>query len=170
MYYLIDYENLGNNAIIGANNLNKDDNVVIFYNENSTIKLNTHIQLEKCVAKKEYYNVKSKTSNALDFQLSSYVGSLIKKEKNICIISKDRGFQAVVDFWKEKENFDILIGASILDVLLDFKLISTEYYNEKEKIEKIIIESQDKRSLHNSLVKTFKNTMGSNLYKLIKNV
>ena len=46
--------------------------------------------------------------NALDFQLSTYLGYLIHEAKDsyFYIISKDNGFKHVVDFWKRTFRFD----------------------------------------------------------------
>ena len=59
--------------------------------------------------------------NALDFQMSSYVGFLISKYPNekINIVSNDKGFENLLSFWRE-QGFDNLelrknIGLNLTD-------------------------------------------------------
>ena len=53
-------------------------------------------QLRLCIF---YFGGKA---NALDFQLSTYLGACVQKhpEKKYYIISKDSGYDYVCDFWK----------------------------------------------------------------------
>lgn len=46
----------------------------------------------------------NKTANALDFQLCSYLGYLIRggSKSSYCILTNDKGFDAAVSFWAEK--------------------------------------------------------------------
>lgn len=65
--------------------------------------------LEKIIRRKinfEVYKVGSGSKNALDFQLSSFMGYIIaKNEDKECIfyiVSKDTGFDHLIDFWRKK--------------------------------------------------------------------
>lgn len=82
------------------------DALVVFYSENS--KSITLDILDRIVALKLKYSsfkVRVGTKNALDFQLVSYLGFLIGHGENTAkyhIVSEDKGFDAVADFWKKQ--------------------------------------------------------------------
>jgi len=114
--YLIDYENTKD--LTGINNLNSDDVVVIFYSQKANaLSFDAHREIMASKAKIEYKCVTVGGQNALDFQLSSYLGYLIKQNENkafqIYIISKDKGFSFVKSFWKQEKSIDILISNNL---------------------------------------------------------
>lgn len=116
-YYLIDFENLKN--INGCDTLLEDDTIVFFYSKNAnTLSFELHIELSECKANKEYIKAESGGKNALDFQLSTYVGYLIANNPNdeIYIISKDSGFQNVLSFWKQKGKDVLKLRKNIVEV------------------------------------------------------
>lgn len=115
-YYLIDFENLKN--ISGCATLLENDTIVFFYSKNAnTLSFELHIELSECKANKEYIKAESGGKNALDFQLSTYVGYLIAKNPNeeIYIISKDAGFQNVLSFWKQKGKGVLKLRKNIVE-------------------------------------------------------
>ena len=94
--------------------MSSDDYVIIFYSQKvNTISFDVHKELLSSTAKIEYKFVDVGGQNALDFQLSSYLGYLINKiesaECKICIVSKDKGFAFVTAFWKKEKNIDIQV-------------------------------------------------------------
>lgn len=102
--YLIDFENVTSAGISGIQKLTKDDKVYIFYTVNaSNMSFAAHMNLLSSPAEVIYYNVTSGGKNALDFQLSSFLGYLISRgeDKNFCIISNDRGYDHVKSFWEK---------------------------------------------------------------------
>ncbi|MFR5876316.1 MAG: PIN domain-containing protein [Eubacterium sp.] len=103
--FLIDYENESGRLVEGISliKLTRKDEVIIFYTKNATrITMELHRELENTKAKKEYIKVESGSPNALDFQLSSYLGACINEnpEKEYYIVSRDKGFEAVCIFWR----------------------------------------------------------------------
>lgn len=103
-YYLIDYENVHKTGFNGLINLNSADNVIIFYSGNADkITFNLHQQIIDSKADITYFEVKAGGKNALDFQLSTYLGYLIgnSKKAKYYIVSNDKGFEYVRDFWKK---------------------------------------------------------------------
>ncbi len=68
------------------------------------------MQMHQCICNSKanfrYYEITAGGKNALDFQLSTFLGFLISKnpEESFYIISKDRGFQRVIGFWEERKN------------------------------------------------------------------
>jgi len=106
MIYLIDYENVRN--LTWLNGLTNADRVIIFYTKNAnTLTFDEHVLLQKTEAKIEYKKVVV-GNNALDFQLSSYLGFLIGQDfTDFCIVSKDCGYDSIIDFWKNEKNISI---------------------------------------------------------------
>lgn len=103
-YYLIDYENTGENGLRGIPELHEDDCIVIFYSENADkISFDMHQKLIESKAVIEYRKISTGKRNALDFQLSTYLGYLIARcdKDSFYIVSKDNGYRVVVDFWKD---------------------------------------------------------------------
>lgn len=100
--YLIDFENVKSKGLIGIDRLCENDKVIIFYSENSdTISFEMHMKVMETLAGVEYLKVRVGGKNALDFQLCSMVGFLAAKDiyTNISIISNDKGFDKLHDFW-----------------------------------------------------------------------
>lgn len=107
--YLIDFENVQKYGLYGISSLTSDDHVVIFYSQQPKI-----IDMIKELEKKykstffELYHIDGTGKNYLDFQMVTYIGFLIgsmKKEQagntNIIVVTKDRGYDASVNFWKQ---------------------------------------------------------------------
>ena len=104
MVYLVDFENVTSAGISGIQRLTKEDKVYIFYTVNAAnMSFAAHLNLLSSPAEIIYYNVASGGKNALDFQLSSFLGYLISKgeEKDFCIISNDKGYEYVRTFWEK---------------------------------------------------------------------
>lgn len=101
--YLIDFENVTSAGISGIQRLTKEDKVYIFYTVNAAnMSFAAHMNLLSSPAEVIYYNVTSGGKNALDFQLASFLGYLISKgdDKDFCIISNDKGYDHVKNFWE----------------------------------------------------------------------
>ncbi len=105
-YYLIDYENTGENGLKGVMDLNENTCTVIFYSENADkISFDMHQKLRECRTAIEFRKISTGKKNALDFQLSTYLGYLIAKceDDRFYIVSKDSGYRVVIDFWKGRD-------------------------------------------------------------------
>ncbi len=103
-YYLLDYENINSDNIKDLAMLSEGDGLVIFYSEACK---NLDLDMINVILKKrlklEVYPVVTGTKNALDFQLASYMGRLIGSNGTQCsyyIISNDKGFDCLCEFWK----------------------------------------------------------------------
>ena len=98
--YLIDYENTGISGLTGIETLKKNDRVYLFYGiYTGSITFDTHIALNNTKAKIKYIKIDKSAKNYLDFQLATMSGYLIAKNKdtNFIIVSRDNGFNSVVD-------------------------------------------------------------------------
>ena len=115
--------------------------------------------------------------NALDFQLVSYLGYMIREapEENYCIISNDKAFDLVGRFWQEK-NVNVCCAVSLeqaeesgehsrLHSELE-KLITNS--DELEFVEKCINELTTKSGINNRIVKKYGTTRAGEIYRLIK--
>lgn len=79
-YYLIDFENVKTDGIKDLHGVHKGDVMTFFYSENcKNISLEVLDSISKLKVKYKGFNVKVGTKNALDFQLTSYLGYLIGK-------------------------------------------------------------------------------------------
>ena len=114
--YLVDFENVTSAGISGVQKLTKEDKVYIFYTANAAnMSFAAHLNLLSSPAEIIYYNVSSGGKNALDFQLSSFLGYLISQgqDKQFYIISNDRGYEHVKNFWELSGMADgVTINAS----------------------------------------------------------
>jgi hypothetical protein len=101
--FLIDFENVHSEGMLGVDHLTENDEVVIFYSNNAdSITFDILHKLMFCRSKLSYYKIKRGGKNALDFQLSCYLGYRIHSdpEAEFYIISKDNGYDFIVDFWE----------------------------------------------------------------------
>lgn len=115
--YLIDFENVGSDGLCGTEALTADDRIYIFYSSNSgRISMKMHQCICQSNADFKYFEISAGGKNALDFQLSTFLGYLISQdgENEIFIISKDRGFRHVLSFWKERSEQLGITGFSLI--------------------------------------------------------
>ncbi len=183
--YLIDYENTKNLA--GIKNLTAEDFVVIFYSQNAnSLTFEIHKEIVSSAAKIEYKCVGVGGQNALDFQLSSYLGYLIKSTENtqcdIYIVTKDKGFSYVTSFWKSEKNVNIKILSTLSKTPTDnatappdnvetlLRQLHLELKeNEIEEILAMLAKYKTTQTINGYLNKLFKDsTKAGTILKLIK--
>lgn len=173
--YLVDYENTKN--LTGINNLFSDDYVVIFYSQKAnSISFDVHKEILSSNANIEYKFVDVGGQNALDFQLSSYLGYLINKIENteckIYIVSKDKGFSFVTAFWKKEKSIDIQVLTNLTGKTENNNF---ELSKQNDDIESALAKSNISLTANETkeitaMVKKYKTiqTINSNLNKLLK--
>ncbi|MCR4673802.1 MAG: hypothetical protein K5675_02235 [Lachnospiraceae bacterium] len=133
--FLIDYENVNAAGLEGIKKLATGDQVHIFYSDRiKNIPFEKSIELSKSSAKIEYIETHKVAKNYLDFQLSTYLGYLVGKEKEgtFIIVSKDTGFDSVVDFWKGR-NVTISRSETISNLKKENPKKSLNKKNKKNK-------------------------------------
>ena len=106
-YYFIDYENVHADGFTGAENLGEMDVICVMYTEQSkAFSLELVEKIARQHAKLESYKAGTGAKNSLDFQLASYLGYMIAKSEGaddrFYIVSRDTGFNHLVDFWAER--------------------------------------------------------------------
>ncbi len=102
-HFLVDYENIGEAGLKGIEDLGSDTSTVIFYSEHADkISFDMHQVLCRCASRLEFRKAQTGKKNALDFQLSTYLGYLVASHPGdrFFIISKDNGYHVVMDFWE----------------------------------------------------------------------
>ena len=111
-YYLIDYENVGSEGFKGCGKLRETDIIHLFYTDNSR-KIDLDIINDHGESKLITHKVPTGNQSA-DMHLGSYLGYLIGKECagqdeecKIVVISKDTGFDHIIEFWKAEKNVKI---------------------------------------------------------------
>lgn len=104
MIILVDFENVDERGLNGVETLRETDHLIIFHNGTNKMTFGMHKRLADAKCQCEYIELKKQGRNALDFQLTTYLGYLIAKnpKEHFEIISGDIGFDAVVDFWIER--------------------------------------------------------------------
>ncbi len=173
-YYLVDYENVKSDGFKGIDLLTKDDEVYVFYSDNSkTITFEMMEKINKSSATILYQKVETGHKNALDFQLVSYLGYMIGEkgmDKQYCIVTKDMGYNCLVSFWN-KENVCVSIVPNVHPINTapaDPALINSD--SVEEEVRKIIANYKTKQGINNALVKKYGTTRGGEIYKSIKSM
>ena len=102
---LVDYENVSmTDGLKGAEYLDENDTLIIFYSQCcEKIRAEYIEMIEKSRCEFKTYKLAHAGKNALDFYIAVECGCLsMAGEKQIIIISKDKGFEAIVDFFNIK--------------------------------------------------------------------
>lgn len=106
---LVDYENVNaTDGLKGLEYLNEKDELIIFYSQCCKNIRADYIELiEKSNCDFKIYELVKSGKNALDFYIAVECGILsLRGIKDICIISKDKGFCAISDFFKIKSDME----------------------------------------------------------------
>lgn len=182
-YYLVDYENVKTQGLNGVNKLSEEDTVCIFYSENAdSLTFGLHRRLNESKANIIYQRIEVGHKNALDFQLSSYLGYIIHENiNNPCdyyIVTQDKGYESLINYWKKRKiNVNLVLNVA--------KQNEQSMQNELEKqvaqllkdkadapvVAKMIQNYKTKQGLHTALMKTFSskdNKKASDIYAAIK--
>ncbi|MBQ9388633.1 MAG: hypothetical protein IJU07_00470 [Synergistaceae bacterium] len=153
----------------------------IFYRRNAErLSPELNLNLKESGAEIIYRHVEVGTRNALDFQLSSYLGEIItENEGNECryfIVSKDNGFSSLIPFWKEKgieiETISDVSGTKLHDDSVEILQRVRELTGDDENAEsitKIISTCRTKTEINSELLRRFRdNTKAGEIYRAIR--
>lgn len=168
-YYLIDYENVKVDGLKGISKLSEEDIVCIFYSENAdSMTFGLHRRLNESKAKLIYRKVEVGNKNALDFQLSSYLGYIIKENIDnpyeYYVVSADKGYECLVNFWKKYASIktvDSIAGQNENIIEEDLSVQVQKLLGEKEKdivkdVTAMIKKYKTKVGLNNAMTKKYK--------------
>lgn len=194
-YFLVDYENVNVAGLDGVSNLTENDTVIIFYSINAdTLTFGMHRRINESKATFKFQKILLKEKNALDFQLCSYLGFLIRDtmidetvENNYFIVSNDKGYSILPDYWKKfGVNLKIVSNLSKNEITQN-KIKITQPANNSTNLEtalnqliknkndvpeilKMIKDSKTNKDVHNNLVKIFGSQKGVEIYRSIKSL
>ncbi|MFI3202295.1 MAG: PIN domain-containing protein [Eubacteriales bacterium] len=175
MTFLIDFENVGNNGFDGIEQLTPTDTLIIFYsNKAKSLSMDTHCKLEDSLVQKEYICVEVGGKNALDFQLSTYLGYLLatQTEETYYIVSKDEGFSFITNFWEKHEQKIIrctnLYAKSCQTTSDQISELLADYKDYLKEISNILATHKTKQAVNNALVKTYGSETAGILYNKIR--
>lgn len=166
MYFLIDYENVNYAGLEGIEFVKRNDKVVIFYSDvckfipyyRFSTLLESGCDIETC-------RLVNTGRNALDFYIASKVGEIMSTDTAavVAIISKDKGYKAVREYWMKRLNPNnrLVVSASIAG-----GIISSAERNERkapiqDAIRKVDINNEFENYLRirNSLRSEFEGTV-----------
>lgn len=182
-YYLVDYENVKTQGLNGVNKLPEGDVVCIFYSENAdSLTFGLHRRLNESKANIIFQKVEVGHKNALDFQLSSYLGYLIHenldKPFSYYVVTKDKGYECLVSYWKKRkvnvslavdvakqseQSAQVALEQQVAELIID--------KTEAASISKIIQQYKTKQGINNALMKMYPskdNKKASEIYTAIK--
>ena len=134
---LVDYENVSaTGGLKGVEYLNKKDTLIVFYSQCcEKIRAEYIEMIEKSQCEFKTYKLARTGKNALDFYIAVECGFIgANGEKQIAIISKDKGFSAVADFFRVKhevENVTVYVAPNVETALM---ALSTPENAERRKI------------------------------------
>ena len=172
MLYLVDYENTGSHGLCGCECLDQEDTVVVFDGEDQEDMI-TKLKASLPETKSQiiYKGVSTGRKNALDFQLSSYLGALIcaSKENSFCIVSKDRGYEVLEQFWGMQADICFAESISKQKGLVMEDSLNEIYGKETtETIIHIMDITESKSAFHGQLCHVFGSETGKDIYNKVK--
>lgn len=124
---LVDYENVSmTDGLKGVEYLGENDTLIIFYSQCcEKIRAEYIDMIEKSRCEFKTYKLAHAGKNALDFYIAVECGFLSRNGENqISIISKDKGFAAIADFFgikEELEDVKIQVASNIENALMKLK-------------------------------------------------
>ena len=123
IHFMIDFENIGSRGLQGAEFLQADDSVTIFYSQACMkIERKRFCQLKESGCSIRLCKLQKTGKNALDFYIASHIGEIYGQGYTgmTAIVSNDRGFRAVKEYWKSCVDVprDIILRSDIEQCIL----------------------------------------------------
>ena len=119
MIFLADFENTHASGFDGYHYLTEQDTLVVYYSdENSALQKGVVEDLKEKAVHVRMVKLLKQHSNALDMYIASTTGMFLDTGEKICIVSKDKGYAAVRDFWHSLRGAEILLGETIEECFL----------------------------------------------------
>ena len=119
MIFLVDFENTHASGFEGYHYLTEQDTLVVYYSdENSALQKGVVEDLKEKAVHVRMVKLLKQHSNALDMYIASTTGTFLDTGEKICIVSKDKGYAAVRDFWHSLRGAEILLGETIEECFL----------------------------------------------------
>ena len=179
--FMIDSENVGTGFTEGVKNLTKEDRIIYF--KGNTVprdEIETLRMLSETDAGLEIIERHTElTKNALDFQLCTYAGFLIKDMTigtELYIVTNDKGYEASISFLKMlndkvtvKRVSDLTMKKNEEHKRCELNVILCDFnkYVRKTAAD-AVIRSANKQQLHDYLQQNLNKTDCDKVYQLIK--
>lgn len=168
MYFLINFENVKNNGMKGSEHLLTEDTVELFFSDATPTMANGIFEnIKNSGCKVKICKLQNQRSNALDFYIASRLGELIGSgyQEPIAIISNDKDFKSVQEYWRERSDSQrrILLSGTITASIIAANQATerTRILRDQEKMVSIEIEYakyEEARHIHQMLAKQFEGT------------
>lgn len=118
MYFLVDFENVRSSGLRGVDYLEESDYLTIFFSNAACKCENRYLEeIEKSGCDFDTCKLQRVGKNGLDFYIATRVGEFYGTghKDRIAIISKDKGYKAVRDYWDARlpSNHRIIISPSV---------------------------------------------------------
>lgn len=164
-YFMIDLENTHNTGLKGAEYLCPDDQVVIFFSQNSeTVAFGSLRKMFETGCNIELCKLIRQGKNALDFYIAGKIGELYGGgyHGDVVIVSKDKHFQAVSDYWGQcvKPSRSVLVRPDIERSIVSLNENSQRRLQIQEELRKVKLEEAynsflEKQHLYHALEQFF---------------
>ena len=168
MYFLIDFENVQNEGLKGAQYLLKEDTVIIFYSTScEKIQQGSLQQLMDSSCQLDICKLKKAGKNALDFYIATKMGAVFGSgyRGKAAIVSRDQGFTAVQDYWRRqgKESREVTLGSSLEQCILQANENRPRTQQVREWLKPVKLETefaryQERRKVREALESVFADT------------
>jgi len=107
MHFIVDFENTTCHGLKGTKYLQKEDKLDIFFSQCcSNIEMEYWEEIMEAGCELHIFKLEKPGHNALDFYIATHIGELFGSGCfcTIAIVSKDKGFAAVRDYWQKAEK------------------------------------------------------------------
>lgn len=136
-YYLVDFENVRTDGVKEIVTAKEGDEIIIYFSDAcKNISLDVVESITKRGIKLSCYKAKTGTKNSLDFQLSSHLGYLIGQNLDnvkFHIVSNDKGYDCLCEFWKEHGKLVDRIQPSEIAEIAEEELKKAKKKKKKKK-------------------------------------
>ena len=159
--FVIDTENTNNYSFINNFKVNENDNIVLFFSNNSkSITIQTFDEILKCGAKILTQNVNVGGKNALDFQLVAFITekTIRGNFSEIHVISNDTGFNYAIDYinscYEGNVNLEIIqnINKNTSKEKKNNKTVKINKESEEKKAFEEVASEKEENSENNNLI------------------
>ncbi|MBP3206438.1 MAG: hypothetical protein J6M66_13570 [Lachnospiraceae bacterium] len=134
--FLVDYENVSaNNGLKGAEFLTATDRITIFYSQCcGRIRADNMKMIRESRCRFGIHKLLKTGKNGLDFYIASECGMLAQSgERQIVIVSNDKGFSAVVDFFRTKEAETTILPEIVTASNIENGILALHGENDKKR-------------------------------------
>lgn len=159
--FVVDTENTNNYSFINKFKVNENDDIVLFFSNNSkSITIQTFDEILKCGAKILTQNVNVGGKNALDFQLVAFITekTIRGNFSEIHVISNDTGFNYAIDYinscYEGNVNLEIIqnINKNTSKGKKNNKTVEINKESEEKKAFEEVASEKEENSENNNLI------------------